>query len=132
MDYPLLNLLFGLGLIFTLVINIGLRILLSKFRLPVWLSGLSWVALVLSVLAALYIESLFLRFMTPAFNGQIGLGLLVIGGGGALVTASLYRRIDSGRFAGVIFGAQIIACLASLVIAFILYRSLVPAPIGVS
>lgn len=132
MDYPLLNLLFGLGLIFTLVINIGLRILLSKVRLPVWLSGLSWVALVLSVLAALYIESLFLRFMTPAFNWQISLGLLIIGGIGALVTASLYRRVGPGRLASVMFGAQILACLASLVIAFILYRSLVPISIEVN
>jgi hypothetical protein len=127
MDYPLLNLLFGLVLIFTLVINVGLRVLLSKAGLTVVLSSLSWAALTLSILAALYIEYLFLRFMTPAFNRQIGLGLFVIGGTGALVTALLYRRVSS-RFAGLLFGAQMLASLFSLVLAFGLYRSLVPVP----
>jgi hypothetical protein len=130
MDYPLLNLLFGLGLIFTLVVNIGLRVLLLKVRLSVWLSLLSWVALILSILSALYVEILFLRFMTPAFNRQITLGLLLIGGIGALITASLYGRMRSPRAASVLFGAQMLASLVSVVIAFGLYRSLVP--IGIS
>jgi hypothetical protein len=130
MDYPQLNLLFGLLLIFTLVVNIGLRVLLSKMSLPVWMSTLSWLALILSLVAALYIESLFLRFMTPAFNLQIGLGLLVIGGLGALVTASLYRRVESPQLGSILFGAQMLASLASLVLAFGLYRSLVPTSPG--
>jgi len=88
MDYPLLNFILGLGLSFTLVINIGLRVLLSKEQVSVWLSSLSWVALTLNVLAALYIEILFLRLMTPAFNQQIGFAMLLIGSIGALVTAS--------------------------------------------
>jgi hypothetical protein len=130
MDYPLLNLLFGLGLIFTLVVNIGLRVLLSKARLPVWPSILSWVALILSVLCAVYIEILFLRLMLPIFNLKIGLGLLVIGAVGALITASLYRRALSPRIAAVLFGAQILVSLASIVFAFILYRSMVPMLAG--
>ena len=129
MDYPLLNLLFGLGLIFTLVVDIGLRVLLSKVRLPAWMSYLSWAALALSIFSALYIEYLFLRLMTPAFNWQIGLGLLVIGGLGAMVTAGLYRRVNSSRFASVMFGAQMLVSLVSLLIAFALYRSLVPIPV---
>jgi hypothetical protein len=115
MDYPELNLLFGLVLIFALVINISLCILLLKVRLPGWLSLLSWVALILSILSALYIEMLFLRFMTPAFNRQIAFGLLLIGGIGALVTASLYRRPISSRVAGILFGAQMLASFVSLV-----------------
>jgi hypothetical protein len=76
-------------LIFTLVINIGLRVLLLKARLPTWLSFLSWITLILRILSALYIEVLFLRLMTPAFNRQIALGLLIIGGIGALAFADL-------------------------------------------
>ncbi len=97
MDYPQLNFLFGLALIFVLMMNIGLRVLLSKFNLPAWMSILSWVALALSVLSALYIEVLFLQHMTPVFNRQIGLGLLLIGGSHCLITAIFivgkYRRV---------------------------------------
>lgn len=128
MDYPQLNLLFGLALIFTLMVEIVLRVLLSKIDLPVWMSVLSWAALTLSVLSALYIEVLFLRHMTPAFNRQIGLGLLLIGGVVALVTTILYRREISPRTAGILFGAQMLASLVCLVLAFGLYRSLVPMP----
>ena len=126
MDYPQLNLLLGLILVFTLVVNIGLRVLLSKVRLAVWLSRLSWVALTLSILAALYIEILFLRFMTPLFNWQIALGLLVMGGIGTAITASLYRKEIPSRVAGFMFGAQVLISLVSVLLAFGLYRSLVP------
>ena len=34
MDYPQLDLLFGLALILMLMVDIGLRVLLSKFDLP--------------------------------------------------------------------------------------------------
>jgi len=91
MDYSQLNLLFGLALIFVLMVDIGLRVLLSKFNLPAWMSILSWVTLVLSVFSALYIEVLFLQYMTPDFNRQIGLRLLLIAGVVALITARLYR-----------------------------------------
>jgi hypothetical protein len=126
MDYPQLNLLFGLILIFVLMLCIGSRVLLTKFELPVWMSVVSWTALVLSVLSTLYIEVLFLQSMTPAFNRQIGLGVLLIGGIGALVTASLYRREFSSRAAGILFVVQMIASLVSLWLAYGLYRSLVP------
>jgi fluoride ion exporter CrcB/FEX len=129
MDYPQLNLLFGLGLIFTLVANLSLRVLLSKVHLSRWMSSLSWVALIFNIVAAVYIEGLFLRSMTPAFNQQIGLGLLVIGGLGALITASLYQRVESARLASILFAAQMLVSLISLVIAFGLYRSLVPIAI---
>lgn len=129
MDYPQLNFLFGLALFFTLVVNISLRVLLSKMHLSGRLSLLSWTALILNLFFALYSESLFLRFMTPAFNRQIGIGFLVMGGLGILITASLYRRIDSGRFANLVFGVQMLFSLISLVIAFGLYRSLVPLPV---
>jgi hypothetical protein len=128
MDYPQLNLLFGLLLIFVLMVDIGLRVLLSKFDLPAWMSILSWTAVALSVLSALYIEILFLQQMTPAFNRQIGLGLLLIGGIIALVTVSLYRRQIPPRAASFLFAAQILASLVCLVLAFGLYRSLVPMP----
>jgi hypothetical protein len=128
MDYPQLNLLFGLCLIFMLAINIALRVLLSKLDLSVWMSILSWVALALSVLSALYIEVLFLQYMTPAFNRQIVLGLLLIGGIVALVTAILYRREIPPRAVGFVFAAQIVVSLICLVLAFGLYRSLVPMP----
>ena len=126
MDYPQLNLLFGLCLILTLVINICLRILLSEVDLPSWMSLLSWMALVLSIFATLYIIFLFLRLMTPTFNWQFGLGAILIGGIGALITARLYRREISPRIAGLLFGAQILASLVCLGLAFGLYRSLVP------
>lgn len=129
MDYPQLNLMFGLILTFVLVLDIGLRVLLSKFDLPAWMSILSWVALVSSVLSALYIEVLFLQYMTPDFNRQIGLGLLLIGGVVALITARLYRMEISSRAAGLLFGAQMIASLLCLALAFGLYRSLVPMPV---
>ena len=128
MDYPQLNLIFGLILIFTLMAGIGLRVLLLKLDLPVWMSVLSWVALALSILSALYIEVLFLRLMTPAFNKQLLLGLLLIGAVIALVTAILYRRPTSPRTAGFLFGMQMLASLVCLVLAFGLYRSLVPVP----
>ena len=131
MDYPQLNFLFGLALLFTLILNISLRVLLSRMRLSRWLASLSWTALILNFVSALYIESLFLRFMTPAFNLQIGFGFLILAGLGALITASLYRRINSARFAGLLFGVQILVSLIGLVIAFGLYRSLVPIPIPV-
>ena len=89
---------------------------------------MSWMALALSIFSALYIEVLFLRLMTPAFNRQIVLGLLLIGGVVALVTASLYRREISPRGAGFLFGAQMLVCLVCLVLAVGLYRSLVPVP----
>ncbi len=126
MDYPQLNLLFGLSLLFTLVVSISLRVLLSKMRLSRLLSLPSWAALLLNVLAAVYIESLFLRFMTSAFNRQIALGLLVMGSLDALITASLYQRVGSARFAGSLFSAQMLVTLTSLLLAFALYRSLVP------
>jgi hypothetical protein len=125
MDYPQLNLFFGLILIFTLVVNIGLLVLLSKVHLPFWFSLLSWAGLILSFLSALYIELLFLRLMTPAFNWQIAIGLLLIGGIGAWITASLYGTGISPRFGSILFGAQIVASLISIVLAFGLYRSLV-------
>src|SRR5512147_765936 len=108
MDYPQLNLMFGLVLILTLVINIGLRVLLLKVHLSRWLSLVSWIGLILSLLSAFYIEILFLRYMTPAFNRQIGLGLLLIGGIGALITASLYRRGVSPGLTGILFAAQMV------------------------
>ena len=126
MDYPQLNFLFGLCLILAVVVNIGLRVLLSKLGSPVWWSSLSWLALAVSIVSALYIEYLFLQRMTPAFNRQIGLGWLLIGGVGALVTAILYRRVSSPRLASVMFVAQILASVVSLVLAYGLYRSLVP------
>lgn len=128
MDYPQLNLIFGLLLVFVLTVDIGLRVLLSKFDLPAWMSVLSWAALALSLLSALYIEILFLQHMTPAFNRQIVLGLLLIGGSVALVTTILYRMKISSRTAGFLFGAQMLASLVCLVLAFGLYRSLVPVP----
>lgn len=126
MDYPPLNMIFGLVIIFMVVVNIGLRILLSKLHLPIGVLVLSWVALMLSILAALYIEVLFLRFMTPGFNWQIAFGALVTAGIGALVTASLYRRMISPRFSSILLAAQMTVSLISLLIAFGLYRSLVP------
>jgi hypothetical protein len=66
--------------------------------------------------------------MTPAFNRQIGLGLLLIGGVVTLITERLYRMEISSRAAGLLFGAQLIASLLCLVLAFGLYRSLVPMP----
>ncbi len=128
MDYPQLNLIFGLCLMLVLAIVIALRVLLSKLDLSVWMSVLSWAALVLSILAALYIEVLFLQRMTPSFNRQILLGLLLIGVIVALVTAALYRRESSLLAAGILFGAQMLASLICLVLAFGLYRSLVPVP----
>lgn len=128
MDYPQLNLILGLLLVFVLAVDIGLRVLLSKFDLPAWMSILSWVALALSVLSTLYIEVLFLQHMTPAFNRQMLLGLLLIGGVTALGMAIFYRMEISPRTAGLLFGAQMLASLFCLVLAFGLYRSLVPAP----
>jgi hypothetical protein len=128
MDYPQLNLIFGLILIFTLTAGIGLRVLLSKLDLPVWMSVLSWTALALSIFSAIYIEILFLRLMIPAFNRQIVLSLLLIGGVIALATAILYRREIPPRAAGFLFGMQMLANLVCLVLAFGLYRSLVPVP----
>ena len=126
MDYPQLNFLFGLCLILAVVVNIGLRVLLSKLGSPVWWSSLSWLALAVSIVSALYIEYLFLQRMTPAFNRQVGLGWLLIGGIGALVTTILYRRVSSPRLASVMFVAQILASVVSVVLDYGLYRSLVP------
>jgi hypothetical protein len=126
MDYPELNFLFGLGLIFTLVVNICLYVLLAKVNLPAWLSRLSWAALTLNILSVLYIEILFLQLMTPSFNWQIVFGLIAIGGLGGLVTASLYRKEMSPRIGRFMFGTQMLISLVSMVIAFGLYRSLVP------
>jgi hypothetical protein len=67
--------------------------------------------------------------MTSGFNRQIGIGLLVMAGLAALITALLYRRVESARLASIFFAAQMLVSLISLVIAFGLYRSLVPISI---
>jgi hypothetical protein len=128
MDYPQLNLIFGLILFTTVIVNIGLRVLLSNMNLPIWMSLSSWLALLISILCALYIETLFLRLMTPAFNRQIVIGILAIGGIGALVVASLYVRVRKSGLAGTMFAAQILVSLLSIAMAFGLYRSLVAIP----
>lgn len=128
MDYPQLNLLLGLGLILAVLIDISLRVLLSKMDLSFWYSAWSWAALAVSLLAAVYIESLFLRYISPVFNRQIGLAMLLIGSIASLVTAALYRRVTSSGLSGVLLGAQTLTSLASLVLAVALYRSLVPIP----
>ena len=116
----------GLCLVIAVVVNNGLRVLSSKARLPVWMSTVSWIALILSIVSALCIEFLFLQRMTPAFDRQIGLSWLIIGGIGTLITAGLYRRLTNSRLANVIFSAQMIFCIVSLVLAFGLHRNLVP------
>ena len=57
------------------------------------------------------------------------LGLLLIGGVAAWITASLYRREMPPRSADALFGAQMIVSLLCLLLAFGLYRSLVPMPV---
>jgi hypothetical protein len=126
MDYPQLNLIFGLGLVIVEMVNIGLRVLLSKVRLAGWMNTLSWLVLIISILSALYIEYLFLRLMTPAFNWQLIVGALLIGAIGALVTARLYQKATLLHIQWVMFAAQIIVSLVSMALAFGLYRSLVP------
>lgn len=128
MDYSKLNLIFGLILFTTVIVNIGLRVLLSKVNLPVWISLSSWLALLISLLCTLYIETLFLTLMTPTFNRQIVIGLLLIGGVGAQLTMSLFRRLTSSGIAGILFTAQVLVSLVSVSIALGLYRSLVPVP----
>jgi hypothetical protein len=126
MDYPQLNLLFGLLLVFTVVVNVAVRVLLSKASLPVGLSLLSWASLIISILSAAYIELLFLRLMTPSFNRQIELGLLLIGCIGAPVTISLSRKALSARITNILIITQLVAGLITVVLAFGLYRSMVP------
>jgi hypothetical protein len=126
MDYPELNLFFGWILIFMLVLSVGLRLLLTKVHVSVWLSQLSWAVLILHILSTLYIEFLFLQRMSYSFNWQIIVGWLVIGGIGTFVIASLYRKEISPRMSGFLLGAQIFTSLVGLVIAYGLYRSLVP------
>jgi len=126
MDYELFDFFFGLCLILTTVLNLGLCVLLSKVRLPILLACLSWAALTLNLFAAMYIEYLFLQRMVPAFNRRISLGLLLFGSAGALLTVRVYRRAISPRAAGVLFGMQMLTSLASLVIALLLYGSMVP------
>ena len=82
--------------------------------------------MVISILAALYVEFLFLQRMTPAFNRQIGLGLLLIGGVGVLITTLFSQRTISLLAASIMFWMQIIVSLVSVLLAFGLYRSLVP------
>ena len=131
MDYPQFNLLFGLGLTLANVVSVGLRVLLFRAHLPAWISRISWLALSLSLVSALYIAYLFLRFMPPVFNRQIGVGLLILGSVGALVTAGLYRLEITSRAARLIVSVQILTSVAGVVIAYILYRSLVPISAGV-
>jgi hypothetical protein len=131
MDYPQFNFLFGLGLILANVVSLGLRVLLSRAHLPAWISRVSWLALSLSLLSAVYIGYLFLRFMPPVFNQQIGVALLILGSVSALVTAGLYRLEIAARVARLLVGMQILTSLAGVGIAFILYRSLVPISAGV-
>ena len=126
MDYELLAFFFGLCLILTTVLNLGLWVLLSKVRLPILLSCLSWAAMIVNLLAVMYIEYLFLRRMVPVFNQRISLGLLLFGTAGALLTVRAYRKAISPRAAAVLFGTQILTSLASLVIALLLYGSMVP------
>jgi len=128
LDYPQLNLLFGFALILAIVVNSGLHSLLLKAGLSIWLSRLSWIALVVSLLSALFIEMLFLRLMTPAFNLQIGLGLLIIGGIAAFIFANLYRCVSTARFTRLLFAAQMLVSLVSLNLAFGLFRNLMPVP----
>jgi hypothetical protein len=127
MDDPQLNLIFGLVVIFTLFFSLAARLLLSRTKLPGWLRGLSWAALILNLISALYIEILFLRLMTSAFNWQIVLGLIVIGAIGALFTAIFYRREIPPQTASFPAGVQVLISLAGVRVAYGLSRSLVPA-----
>ena len=126
MDYPQLNFLFGVALIFTLVVSISLRILLTKTHLPVGLSLLSSAVIALNVFSALYIGILLLRSMMPSFIWQLGLAMLVIGGIGTVMTAALYRKKISARSTVFLFAIQMLMSLANLAIALGLYRSLTP------
>ena len=49
---------------------------------------------------------------------------------GVLVTATFYRRVISSKAVGIMFGAQMVVSLISLILAFGLYRSLVPIPVA--
>ena len=126
MDYPQLNLIFGLILALTVVAGVALRVLLSKARLPVWMSILSWLTIITSIVFALYIETLFLRLMIPGFNRQIILGFLLMAAIGALITAILYKRRTIASIPSALAIAQILVSLIGIAVALGLYRSLVP------
>jgi hypothetical protein len=126
MDYPFFNFLFGLLLIFTTGVSIGLTFLLAKKRLPpvVWRTIL--VILILVILVSLYIGYLFSQTMTPAFNVRLGLGVILIGSTIAGLTAFLYRVHFSPVTWRLISFFLVLSLAASFTLAYLLYRSLVP------
>jgi hypothetical protein len=126
MDYPLLNLLFGLALVLTYTMSLGLVILLAKVRLPHWLFGATWVVQAVSLCSAVAVGYLFWRHMPLAISRQLAFGVVGIGGLGALTTASLYRRAIPSRVSAMMVGLQLLASVVGLGIAWALYRSLVP------
>jgi hypothetical protein len=125
-DYPLLNLLFGLALVLANTVSTSLAVLLTKARLPIWLARASWVALVLGLLPAVYALYLLLQQSLPAMDRQFWVGGVVMVGLGTLATARLYRAAISPGTARVMLGLQLLSSLLSVIIAFGLYRSLVP------
>jgi hypothetical protein len=126
MDYPLLNLLFGLALVLTHTFSLGLATLLSKEQLPRWLARAAWVVHAVSVVSGVAVGYLFLQQVPPAINRQLGVGIVCIGGFGALVTAGLNRVMMPACVVPMMVGLQLLTSILGLGIAWALYRSLVP------
>lgn len=129
MDYPLLNLIFGLALIFANSQSIALTVLLSKapFSMNAWRAILAGV--MLSLLPMLYILYLFIERMTLAFHLRLGLGLVLIVSAITGITFLLSRVHLSPLLVRVLLICLGSSILISLALAYSLYRSLVAVPL---
>jgi hypothetical protein len=126
MDYPELNFLLGIILVITEGTSIGLTVLLSRARLPQFAWRTSLVYLGLSVIAGLYILSLFLQTMTTAFNLRMLVVILLAGVVVYAVTALLRGRTFSGLAYRVLFTLFLLSTFASFLLSYGLFRAMVP------
>jgi hypothetical protein len=125
-DYPLLNLLVGLGLVLANTLSAVLARQVARAWPASQPARLSALALALSLLLSLYVGFVLLQQMLPAQRGQFALWAAVIIALGALAALRLAPRPLSDKTVRLLFELQLLSSVASVALALTLLRSLVP------
>ncbi|HEX6384795.1 MAG TPA: hypothetical protein VF177_09010 [Anaerolineae bacterium] len=127
MDYPFFNFIFGLGLLLSNSVSIGLTIL-SRRRISPNLWYVLLALIIVSVLLVVYIVYLLYLSMPPGFILRLGLGLILIAG----LSAGFAAVLDKGPLSPfawrLILFVLMLSILFNFALAYLLYRSLVPEP----
>ncbi len=126
MDYPELRFIIFLALVLTDSLSAGLLFLLSRAKVPVFAWYASLVYLGLSILASLYIGTLFLQLMPPGYNLRLGLAALLIAAIAAEITFLVRGRPFTPLAYRLMYAVFILSTLASFLLAYSLFRNMVP------